>query len=94
MSNYYSSGWAATILLNYGITVEDVAYFWDQQKGLCPICEEKLGARTWVVEHDHKTGVVRGLTCWWCNFYVIPAAELALRHRHRMENAFKYLGAA
>lgn len=40
------------------------------QKGACAICECKLNSNRntkFAVDHDHKTGVVRGLLCSNCN---------------------------
>jgi len=53
---------------HYGITLQTYAILLKQQQGLCAICQRscssgyKLG-----VDHDHKTGEVRGLLCTKCN---------------------------
>ena len=48
----------------YGISLEDYKVMHLKQKGLCKICnsESKLH-----VDHDHKTGRIRGLLCFKCN---------------------------
>lgn len=58
----------------YGITVLQWNKMFTLQKGKCPICETKLfkyheksGRRAAPVDHDHKTGRVRGLICYTCN---------------------------
>src|SRR3990167_3315404 len=58
----------------YEITPKQWQAIFDLQKGVCPICLGKLhkhgnkeGRRTAAVDHDHKTGRVRGLLCWRCN---------------------------
>lgn len=41
-----------------------------EQKGLCPICGKTLlntTARNMVVDHDHETGVIRGVLHRGCN---------------------------
>ena len=53
----------------YGITHEDYARMLEDQNGLCGICArtEILSHKTLAVDHDHKTGRVRGLLCHMCN---------------------------
>lgn len=48
----------------YGLTEEDVAELQDRHAGLCLIC---LQRRPLHVDHDHGTGVLRGLLCFRCN---------------------------
>ena len=56
-------------LKKYGITPEDKQALFDKQGGKCVICPTLLvtGRRGMHVDHDHSTGVVRGLLCWHCN---------------------------
>jgi hypothetical protein len=60
----------------YGITVEQYDQMFDNQAGLCAICEqpETMTYRGVVkqlcVDHDHVTGEVRGLLCAACNFAI------------------------
>ena len=50
----------------YGMTIEDYYKLLEKQNNKCSIC--KLEAiKTLDVDHDHKTGVVRGLLCEGCN---------------------------
>lgn len=53
----------------YGITLEDYQKRLKKQKGACAICGHTPGPdeRRLVVDHDHETGVVRGLLCHKCN---------------------------
>lgn len=57
----------------YGISAEETVAFWEKQKGCCGICKRKLprhfhqGRRNFHIDHDHKTGKVRGLLCFGCN---------------------------
>lgn len=65
----------------YGITPEDYARMLQKQKNVCAICglpqdeyrEGKL--RAFVVEHNHVTGNVRGLTHHRCNILLAKANE-------------------
>ena len=51
-------------LLYYGLTRATYAMLWEEQDGRCLICEKKFGAlRPACIDHDHKTGKVRGLLC-------------------------------
>lgn len=49
----------------YGIRVEDYEKMLAQQEGKCLICGKK--SESLVIDHDHNTGVVRGLLCHHCN---------------------------
>ena len=48
----------------YGITLKDYNDMLTQQNKLCLICKKDLKL---YVDHDHTTGVVRGLLCHKCN---------------------------
>lgn len=48
----------------YGISLEDRNKMEAEQNGLCKVCGEK---KRLVVEHNHETGKIRGLTCDGCN---------------------------
>ena len=52
----------------YGITEADFLEILDYQNGKCSICRRppKPGVNLHV-DHDHRTGVVRGLLCMPCN---------------------------
>ena len=53
----------------YGISLDDYNYFMVMQSDRCAICstDDKGGKKHWYVDHDHETGVVRGLLCNDCN---------------------------
>lgn len=54
----------------YGITAEQYEMLYKAQGGRCAICRRATGAaRRLAVDHDHKTGEVRGLLCKPCNRY-------------------------
>lgn len=55
---------------HYDITLERYEQILKQQGGVCAICKKlEVTARTkrLVVDHDHKTGKIRGLLCHRCN---------------------------
>ena len=54
----------------YGITLEDYNKLLDAQGGVCAICGEyrdNKRFRRMHVDHDHRTGKVRGVLCYQCN---------------------------
>jgi uncharacterized protein with PIN domain len=56
----------------YGISVADFEQRLLRQNGKCAICKEditetKNGRLKAHIDHDHETGVVRGLLCLSCN---------------------------
>lgn len=54
----------------YDITEEDYWKLYEAQGGRCAICQRATGrARRLAVDHNHKTGEVRGLLCKPCNRY-------------------------
>jgi hypothetical protein len=52
----------------YGITLSDYNRMWSNQEGSCAICGVSGLVRKLFVDHDHKTGKVRGLLCAKHNF--------------------------
>ena len=60
------------ILKTYGITADEYQAIYDAQGGKCAICQRATGVtKKLSVDHDHKTGEVRGLLCTQCNRYVL-----------------------
>lgn len=52
----------------YGVSAADYDSLFKAQCGRCAICGERpTGKRRLAVDHDHRTGVVRGLLCAPCN---------------------------
>ncbi len=52
----------------YGLTNEQLERMMMAQGRLCGICGKELThSRSWCVDHDHKSGTVRGLLCNSCN---------------------------
>jgi hypothetical protein len=73
----------------YGLTQEAFAAMVDKQKGLCVVCEKPLNAPC--VDHDHKTGAVRGILHRRCNL-LVGYFEASARPRSLMQNVADYLG--
>ena len=53
----------------FGMTDQDYKKMLDSQDGACAICGTKEPGTTgaFAIDHDHKTGKVRGLLCRSCN---------------------------
>jgi hypothetical protein len=75
----------------YGITQEVFTALFNAQKGACRICGCKLsvtvGSRSTHVDHNHKTGEVRGLLCLKCNTGLGAFSDSP----ERLQAAIKYL---
>ncbi|AAN12779.1 endonuclease VII [Mycobacterium phage Omega] len=60
----------------YGITPDEYAAILEEQGGRCALCQRANGTtKALAVEHDHKTGVVRGICCGPCNLGVLGHAR-------------------
>lgn len=87
------------LLRKYGMSVSDYATMFETQRGLCVICSKpetskyRKRLRRLAVDHDHRTGRVRGLLCHMCNFCIghanddIATLEAMVRYlkRHASE---------
>lgn len=61
----------------YGITQKDYDDLYAFQGGVCYICRRATGrTRRLTVDHDHKTGMVRGLLCRPCNTILGHARDM------------------
>jgi hypothetical protein len=65
---------ARMLLTQRGVTIEEYEEMWSRQNGVCAICNHPETAHnrngnitTLAVDHDHATGVRRGLLCSSCN---------------------------
>jgi len=78
LSFYRRVAWPSKLKRAYGITVEDYNRILAEQGGACALCRSTTpenGNRKYKrrvrsvfdVDHDHKTGKVRGLLCTRCN---------------------------
>ncbi len=53
--------------LKYGITGAEYDVLLEWNGGSCWICGGKSGGKNLAVDHNHRTGLVRGLLCKRCN---------------------------
>lgn len=87
------AAWQRRLMMKtlYGITVEDYDKMFKAQRGRCAICRTtEVGQTTkknFCVDHDHKTGKVRGLLCFRCN----RALGLFYDKAHVVAKAAEYL---
>jgi hypothetical protein len=51
----------------YGITIDEYELILEAQGGVCAICGGGTSKKHFAVDHNHKTGQVRGLLCARCN---------------------------
>ncbi len=64
----YERAQRAYKLRSYGLTLEQYAALLQEQGGACAICgEPETGGWDLAIDHDHATGIVRGLLCRRCN---------------------------
>ena len=69
----------------YGIEYNTYLEMYQEAKGSCKICRKNFP--TLCVDHDHKTGKVRGLLCHHCNTML----GLALDDVSTLTNAINYI---
>src|SRR5258706_15399372 len=58
---------ARNLRRNYGMTIEQYFVLLEKQNGICAICGSKPKKIKLAVDHNHKTGIVRGLLFFLCN---------------------------
>lgn len=79
---------SAVLKQSFGITLDEYDEMLDAQGGTCAICKRvPLTTRRHAVDHDHESGIIRGLLCGVCN------TGLGLFHSdaERMMAAIDYL---
>lgn len=74
----------------YGITPEQYTILLTMQRGVCAICQKPPFRVRLAIDHDHKTGKIRGLLCRRCNCGIGNAREstaiLAMMIAYLMEH--------
>lgn len=71
---------------NYDLSPDEYQKLFDEQQGRCKICQK---VKKLCVDHNHKTGVVRGLLCKPCNTMLGVLSE----DPTNFERAIQYLKA-
>lgn len=61
-----------------------------RQEGVCAICHRPPKKIRLHIDHDHKTGVIRGLLCSWCNHKLLSGARDSIEV---LRNAVAYMEA-
>lgn len=51
----------------YGMSLGEFKSILQEQRSRCAICEKQIDQDTACVDHNHDTGIVRGLLCCICN---------------------------
>jgi hypothetical protein len=64
---YKKTGIKARLWKLYRLTPEEYDKILAVQGGKCASCEKSPSHIRLAVDHDHKTGRIRGLLCWPCN---------------------------
>lgn len=72
------SSHSAMIERTYDLTAEQYAALLELQDGRCAICRGAPKSQRLSVDHDHRTGRVRGLLCSRCNHDLLGAAHDSL----------------
>jgi len=84
------------LIRNYGITLKEYNIMFTKQNGVCDICNQpEISVTRWdpdkikslAVDHNHTTGVVRGLLCGKCN----TALGIFNDSINELEKAINYL---
>lgn len=73
----------------YGLTIEELDNLLKEAGGVCKICPREP-IKWLVIDHDHVTGVVRGVLCERCN----QGLGLFNDNVEWLQNAIKYLNNA
>lgn len=72
----------------YGITAEEWESCFEFQNRSCAICKStKPNGKYWATDHNHKTGVFRGILCVRCN----TGIGLLMESQENLRAAVKYL---
>jgi recombination endonuclease VII len=88
---------AARLLAHFDITPEEYDAILEEQDGVCAVCNKPpLAGKRLAVDHDHTTGLVRGLLCYFDNRRVLGArsasAIIALAEYVKDPPAWRVIG--
>lgn len=59
----------------YDLEPEEYERLLRAQDGRCAICQSTPKKRPLMVDHEHRTGRIRGLLCFWCNHRLLGGAR-------------------
>jgi len=76
------------LVKKYGITLDEYDALLEQQGGGCAICGRKPASKRLSVDHDHRSGRVRGILCDGCNRAI---GVLKLEQPERFQRIADYL---
>lgn len=79
----------AARVAKYGLTLDQYDSMLMSQRNRCAICHRPPAARPLEIDHDHRTGRVRGLLCWYCNKFRVARADV--RHAEMYKRISAYL---
>jgi len=83
------------LIKNYGITLEDYKKILEVQNFKCDLCKRPRSKfkRNFDVDHNHKTGFIRGLICNYCNYRLMrffkDDKQLMINLINYLKNALK-----
>ena len=66
---------ARNLQAKFGITTAEYDALLKHQNGRCFICHNEPKKQPFAVDHDHRTGLIRGLLCMWCNHKLLGGAR-------------------
>lgn len=78
-------------LKKYGLTKEQYKIMLEYSGNRCYICNRPPRTRALHIDHNHKTGVIRGLLCLNCNQRIIGRSGDKQNAIELFENVVKYL---
>lgn len=67
--------------------MDDAKKIWIHQSRRCAICEKSVNFKDINIDHNHKSGVVRGILCSKCNLGFGQFCD----NKHVLERAIEYL---
>ena len=89
-------------LKRYGLSMKEWKAILRTQGGVCPICENFPKSGRFVTDHEHvpkwkskkpeeRKKYVRGITCWFCNRYLLVRGMSVLKAKNIIKYLEKYV---
>jgi hypothetical protein len=75
---------------DFGLDDAEYVALLQSQGGVCAICCRPPQKIRLHIDHNHKTGVIRGLLCSWCNHRLLTGARDSVEV---LRSAVRYLEA-